>query len=350
VWIDPGGALQVGPESAGSTPGPMCYDMGGLVPTLTDANLILGLLNPRHLVGGALALNAEKARAGFKTAIAGPLGMSAEAAAFGAHQIAASNMIRAIKAVSTERGRDPREFALFAFGGNGPLFACAMAAALGISRVIVPPAPGLFSSFGLLYADVEHHYSRTFRRLLRQADLGEIDRAWRELAERALQQLANEGFAGGCARLLRSAALHYKGQSFELVVPVPEGIVDEHMVARLEEAFGREHEKTYGHRAGAEEPVELVSVQVVGQGVREGKGVPERVASSRREPETGPPRPVYFGADKGWLETPILRRSELAQRRTGPIIIEEYDATCVLPPGAWAELDDAGSIVIELQD
>ena len=136
-------------------------------------------------------------------------------------------MIRAIKAVSTERGRDPREFALFAFGGNGPLFACGMAASLGISRVVVPPSAGLFSSFGLLYADVEHHYARTFRRLLRQADLAEIDaRLGRAGASRPTQQLAVEGFAGARARLRRSAALHYKGQSYELTVPVPDGPID----------------------------------------------------------------------------------------------------------------------------
>jgi len=282
-------------------------------------------------------------------AIAGPLGMSLEEAAHGAHQIAASNMIRAIKAVSTERGRDPREFALFAFGGNGPLFACGMAAALGVSRVIVPPAPGLFSSFGLLYADVEHHYSRSFRRLLRQADLAEIEGAWDELAQQAASQLAEEGFAGTRARLLRSAALHYKGQSFELVVPVPDGPIDAAMVAQLEEAFGAEHERTYGHRAGPEEPVELVSIRIVGQGVREGAGAPARIVSSRAEPEPGPPRRVYFGAEMGWIETPILRRSDLVARRAGPLIVEEYDATCVVPLAATAELDKAGSIVIAFE-
>jgi N-methylhydantoinase A len=349
VWIDAGGALQVGPQSAGAAPGPVCYDAGGTVPTVTDASVILGLLNPSHLVGGALALNAEKARAAFAAAIAGPLGMSLEEAAHGAHQIAASNMIRAIKAVSTERGRDPREFALFAFGGNGPLFACGMAAALGVSRVIVPPAPGLFSSFGLLYADVEHHYSRSFRRLLRQADLAEIEGAWDELARQAASQLAEEGFAGTRARLLRSAALHYKGQSFELVVPVPDGPIDAAMVAQLEEAFGAEHERTYGHRAGPEEPVELVSIRLVGQGVREGAGMPARIVSSRAEPEPGPPRRVYFGAEVGWIETPILRRSDLVARRAGPLIVEEYDATCVVPLAATAELDKAGSIVIALE-
>ncbi|MEZ0304954.1 MAG: hydantoinase/oxoprolinase family protein [Hyphomicrobiaceae bacterium] len=348
VWIDAGGALQVGPESAGAAPGPVCYDAGGRIATVTDANVILGYLNPGHLVGGALRLNADKARSVFAASIAEPLGMSLEAAAYGAHQIAASNMIRAIKSVSTERGRDPREFALFAFGGNGPLFACGMAAALGIGRVIVPPAPGLFSSFGLLYADIEHHYARSFRRLLRRADLAEIERAWGELAEQASRQLAIEGFTGARARLIRSAALHYKGQSFDLVVPVPDGPIDERMVATLEEAFGAEHERTYGHRAGIEEPVELVAIQVVGQGLREGPSVPERMVSSRPEPVPGPPRRVYFG-ERGWIETPVLRRSDLARKRSGPLIVEEYDATCVVPPGALAELDRAGCIVIALE-
>jgi N-methylhydantoinase A len=223
-----------------------------------------------------------------------------------------------------------------------------MAKSLGISRVIVPPAPGLFSSFGLLYADVEHHYSRTFRRLLRGADLAEIDAAWADLAHQATTQLEIEGFTGTSARLRRSGAMHYQGQSFELVVPVPDGPFDAAMVAHLEEAFGREHETTYGHRAGPEEPVELVSIQVVGQGLREGSGVPRRVLQSRVEAEPGPPRRAYFGAEHGWMETPIVKRSDLAQRRTGPLIVEEYDATCVVPPGAAAQLDAGGNIVIEV--
>src|SRR5947209_6531948 len=196
VWIDAGGALQAGPESAGASPGPVCYDMGGETPTITDANVLLGYINPAYLVGGALKLNAVKARAVFEAKIAKPLGMSAEQAAYGAHLIAASNMIRAIKAVSTERGRDPREFALFAFGGNAPLFAAGMAVAPGIARIVVPPSAGLFSSFGLLYADVEHHYSRTFPRLLRSTPFREVEDAWSALARQASEQLAAEGFTG----------------------------------------------------------------------------------------------------------------------------------------------------------
>jgi N-methylhydantoinase A len=251
-------------------------------------------------------------------------------------------MIRAIKAVSTERGRDPREFALFAFGGNGPVFACGMAAALGMRRIVVPPSAGLFSSFGLLYADVEHHYSRSLRRLLRNANLQEITAAWDALARQALDQLAADGFTRDKARIRRSAALHYHGQTYELTVALPDGPID---LAWLEEAFGREHEKTYGHRAGADEPVELVSIQVVGQGLREGPSVPERVRPSRPEPTPPPPRRAYFGT---WLETPVIRRSDLARPRSGPLIVEEYDATCVVPPGARAELDAGGNIVIDL--
>jgi N-methylhydantoinase A len=346
IWIDAGGSLQVGPESAGALPGPVCYDKGGTIPTVTDANVLLGYINPQHLVGGAVKLNAEKARQVFSTTVADRVGLPIDRAAHGAHLIAASNMIRAIKAVSTERGRDPREFALFAFGGNGPLFACGMAEALGMSRVVVPPSAGLFSSFGLLYADVEHHYARTFRRLLRGADLAEIERAWSELSRQALAQLAAEGFTGERARLRRSAAMHYQGQSFELVVPVP-GTLDERMARQLEEAFGQEHERTYGHRAGPEEPVELVAIQVVGQGLRQGSGVPERVRSSRPDPAPPPPRRAYFGPTHGWIETPVLARAELAKPRPGPLIVEEYDATCVVPPGWRAQLDSGGNIVIE---
>ncbi|MBI2202363.1 MAG: hydantoinase/oxoprolinase family protein, partial [Candidatus Rokubacteria bacterium] len=168
VWIDPGGGLQVGPDSAGAQPGPLCYDLGGTEPTVTDANVILGYLNPRELAGGAVKLNAARARAVFEAKIARPLGLGLEEAAYGAHVIAASNMMRAIRAVSSERGRDPREYALFAFGGNGPLFAAGMAHQLEMQRIVIPPAPGLFSSFGLLFADVEYHYVRTWRRLVRR--------------------------------------------------------------------------------------------------------------------------------------------------------------------------------------
>ena len=346
VRIDAGGALQVGPDSAGASPGPVCYDQGGRTPTVTDASVVLGYLNGRHLVGGALRINGARSREAYERQIAKPLGLTVEQAALGAHRIAASNMIRAIRAVSSERGRDPREFSLFAFGGNGPLFACTLAQSLGIKRIVVPPAAGLFSSFGLLYADVEYHFARTFRQLLRGADLTPVAMAWAALAETAQQQLASDGFAASQMQICRAAALHYKGQSYELVVPVPDAQIDPHMAAKLEEAFGVEHERVYGHRAGPDEPVELVSIQVIGRSNSSRLGMPAEFHMSRAEPAPSPSRKAYFGTESGWIETPVLARSALKASVTGPAIVEEYDATILITPGAKAQLDDSNNVII----
>jgi N-methylhydantoinase A len=351
VWRDAGGALQVGPRSAGASPGPLCYDLGGTEPTVTDANVVLGYLNPTALAGGAVKLNAGRAHEVFQERIAEPLGLPLADAAHGAHLIAASNMMRAIRAVSSERGRDPREYALFAFGGNGPLFAAGMARALEMTRVVIPPAPGLFSAFGLLYAEVEHHYVRTWRRRAQGLDPAELDGAFARLEDEARAQLAAEGFTGVAVRIDRSADCRYQGQSFELTVPVTEHVT-------IEETFGREHERTYGHRAGAEEPVEIVSLRVVGRGLSDRPRVPGR-AQIDRDARPGGPGPripaaerlvrrVYFGPEAGWLATPILARADLATPREGPAVIEEYDATCVIPPGARAALDGWGNIVMDL--
>ena len=346
VWIDAGGSMQVGPQSAGADPGPLVYDKGGTEPTVTDANVLLGYLNPDHLVGGELKLNRARAETVFAERIAAPLGLSLEHAAHGAHLIAASNMIRAIKAVSSERGRDPRAFTLFAFGGNGPVFAAGMAEALGMAKVVVPPAPGLFSCFGLLYADNEQHHSRTVARLLRDADPAALTRDWDALAAEARAELRAEGFAEARITTRRFAELHYKGQIYELTVAAPDGTLDAAKIAALEEAFGEEHLRTYGHRAGPDEPVELVNIQVVARGLAERPRIPERLTLTREEPASPGPRQAYFG-NAGWLKTPILRRSDLARPVTGPAIVEEYDATCVIPPAWTARLDDYGSIVLE---
>jgi N-methylhydantoinase A len=341
VWRDAGGALQVGPRSAGASPGPLCYDLGGTEPTVTDANVVLGYLNPTALAGGAVKLNAARSHEIFQEKVAAPLGLPLAEAAYGAHLIAASNMMRAIRAVSSERGRDPREYALFAFGGNGPLFAAGMARALEMTRVIVPPAPGLFSAFGLLYSEVEHHYVRTWRRPARGLDHAELSGAFGRLEDEARRQLAAEGFSGAAVRIARSADCRYQGQSFELTVPVTASVT-------IEEAFGREHERTYGHRAGADEPVEIVSLRVVGQGLSDRPRVPERVQIGRGAGTLGGSRRVYFGQRDGWTVTQVLSRGDLATPREGPAIIEEYDATCVVPPGARAALDASGNIVMEV--
>jgi N-methylhydantoinase A len=351
IWLDGGGGMQVGPQSAGAQPGPVCYDAGGEAPTVTDANLLLGYLNPQALVGGELQLDAARAGAVFAQQIATPMGLSLERAAYGAHQIAAANMIRAIRAVSTERGRDPRQFALFAFGGNGPLFAAGMARSLGMRRIVVPPSPGLFSSFGLLYADAEHHFSRSLMVVLSRVDPQALAAAWHELETQAHAQLLAEGYPAARINISRAANMHYKGQIFELTTAAPGGAIDAQFCADLQESFGAEHERTYGHRAGPEEPVELVSAIVIARGIPEHPRLPERLQSSSGQggrAVTPGSRRAYFGADDGWLDSAIMQRADLAQASVGPLIVEEYDATCLVPPRARAQLDDDGNILIEL--
>lgn len=347
IAIDAGGAPQVGPHSAGSFPGPVCYDKGGTEPTVTDANVVLGYINPKHLAGGSVPLHADKSRAALQEKVATPLGVTVEQAAYGAHLVAAANMIRAIKAVSSERGRDPRDFALVAFGGNGPIFAAGMARSLGIRTVIVPPQAGVFSSVGLLHSDVEYHLSRTYRQLTDALNLADLVAAWQALEEQARKKLAADGFGPAQMRLRRFAKLHYRGQAYELSVPMPDGPITEATAARLNEAFGDEHERTYGHRAGPEEPVELVSLNLFAAGQLDAARVarPHPVAPAEAAPGE---RPAYFGPEHGWLATPVLDRGHLAQRDwRGPVVIEEYDCTCVVPPGMTVRLDAHGNIAIE---
>ncbi len=354
IWLDAAGAPQVGPHSAGARPGPVCYGLGNEQPTVTDANLVLGYLNQTHLVGGAVKIDAAAAKHALTEKIAKPLGLPVEQAAYGAHAIAASNMIRAIKAVSSERGRDPRQFTLIAFGGNGPLFAAGMARTLGIKRIIVPPSAGVFSAVGLLASDVEYHRSRSWRRLVRKADPAALATALAALEAEARAGLTAEAYPPARQHIRRTAQMRYEGQSFDLPVAIPDGPVTAATVDALAEGFGAEHERTYGHRAGREEPVEIVSLQVVGRGIPERPRMPDRLEAAAAT-TTHQPRRAYFGAEHGWIETQVLARAELAAPRHGPCIhgpciIEEYDATCLVPPGATASLDSFGNIVIELQD
>ena len=347
VWIDAGGSLQIGPHSAASNPGPVCYDIGGTEPTVTDAVLTLGYLNPDYLVNGRLRLNAAKAQAVFEERVAKPLGLSLERAAHGAFEIAVARMMRAIKAVSTERGRDPRRFGLFAFGGNGPVFGAAMAEALGVRRVVIPPSPGLFSAFGLLYAEVEHHRSRSFRQALRDAGPA-LDGAWDGMADEALALLAADGFPAERRRAERFAALRYRGQAFELTIPVPAGAFDAAAARALGEAFGAEHERTYGHRAGPDEPIDVISLSIIARGIPLESAVPARITVA--DPDVAarlPARQAYFGQRLGWHATPVLRREDLATVRKGPLIVEEYGSTCVVPLGFGARLDEAENIILE---
>jgi N-methylhydantoinase A len=349
VWLDKGNLIHVGPHSAGAAPGPVCYEQGGTEPTLTDANVVLGFINPRQLLAGAMQINRAVAVAALTEKIAGPVGMELYECAYGVHLIGNSNMTRAIRAVSTERGRDPREFALCAFGGSGPVHAATLAGSLDIRKVIVPPFPGLFSALGLLFAEVEHHLYRTYFCKFGDLDLTRLNAIIADLEAEATTTLATEGYTGHGMRLERQVDLRYAGQSYELTIAAPAGILTAETLAALEESFGQEHEKTYGHRAtGNDEAIELVNIRVIGRGLHgQQMGlVGEKIISRPTSPSR---RSVYFGPRWGFHETPILDRPALSSAPTrGPLIVEEYDATTVVPPDWQASRDAAGNIVLDL--
>jgi N-methylhydantoinase A len=342
--LDAAGAPKVGPHSAGADPGPVCYGRGGTQPTITDCNLVLGYLDPAGLAGGAMQLDAEAARQAVDEQLAQPLGVGVEQAAHGMLRLAAATMMRAIRAVSVERGRDPRDFTLLAFGGNGPLFAAAIAADIGIARVIVPPMPGLFSAFGLLLADTEHHAGRSLRMRLDAADAGLLDRALTELAAQGTERLVQDGFPPARRALRRSAMARYVGQSSDIPVALPDGDAAA-VLAALPELFAAEHDRTYGFRAPPGEPIEMTAVSVIAVGIPERPRLPDAIP-----PAAGPPmapRRAWF-AEGGWTEVAVLRRAELSDTpRRGPLIVQEYDAACLVPHGWGAALDRFGNVVME---
>ena len=353
--LDPAGAPKVGPDSAGAVPGPVCYGQGGTEPTITDCNLVLGYLDPTGLAGGALPLDAAAARAAIAARLATPLGLSVEQAAAGMLRLAAASMMRAIRAVTVERGHDPRDFALLAFGGNGPLFAAAIAAELGIRRVIVPPLPGVFSAFGLLVAEAEHHLARSLRAVVPGADAAPLgaaplDAAPLGAALAALEadadaRLAGEGFPPDRRAFRRSALARYLGQSSEISVPLPAGDATA-WLDTLAEHFALAHEQLYGFRAGPGEAVELMGLSVTASGVPDAPLLPAHIPPAAAA--TPAHRRAWF-AESGWVETRVLDRATLAAAPLpGPLIVQEYDATCLVPAGATASVDAFGAIRLAL--
>ena len=342
VTIDRGGLLHVGPESAGAMPGPVAYASGGTVPTFTDAMIVLGYLNPDHLVGGGLKLDAAAAHAALASRIAQPLGQDPVAAAYGIYQIAGGNMVRAVKAVSTYRGRDPRDFTLFAFGGNGPVVAAEIAAQLEMTRVVVPLNPGVFSAFGLLLSNVEHEATRALLLRLGDLDRGELEAIYGELEREVRSIMAGEGYDRDEATLERAIDLRYSEQAHELTVPF---VAD---LDALALAFSAEHERTYGHAASAEavESVALrVTARIAVEGINVGAAPPGLARGDGDDGGSQRSRRAYFGGEAGRCDTPVLsRRGLVGGARTGPLIVEEYDATCVVPPGWRAALDARGNI------
>ena len=347
AWLDAGKALHVGPRSAGASPGPVCYEQGGTEVTITDANLILGYINPKGLVGGGLKLNRQKAEEAILQQLGTALELDLLEAAYGIHLIANSSMMRAVRAVSTERGRDLRDFLLIGFGGAGPIHACELARALEMKEVVIPPHPGLFSAFGLLSADIEHYQVQTYYQKTRQVDLVALNLTLQEMEEETRQILLGQGFSPQQIQIHRYTDLRYAGQGSELTIPLPEGDFTSDSIAALEQAFDEEHEKTYGHRASQEEDHLLVNLRVIGR-ITRGRSMASRSgngATAKRES-----RGAYFGSEYGLLETPVLSRDDLTDRpQEGPFLIDEYDSTTVVPPDCQAWLDSSGNIRVGLE-
>lgn len=345
VWMDKAGSLKVGPQSAGAAPGPVCYDTGGEQPTVTDANLVLGYLNPQALAGGSVSLNADMARTVIQQKIATPLGRDPLETAYGIHTIANANMMRAVKAVTTYRGRDPRDFTLFAFGGSGGVHAVSLAREMEIKRVVIPPAAGVFSALGLLFSDVEHNLSRAFLSRTSQISPEELTSHYKALEQDVLRHM---GVDPREVTLRRSADLRYVGQAFELSLPVRSGTLGDREVRDTERVFEDEHEKTYGHRLSGEKPIETVSLGVTGS-VKTDRPDSFQMPSAERKGDLRK-RVAYFGPEVGEIDTPVVTRGDLlANPRGGPLILEEYDATAVVPPGWTASIDPQGQVVIEVK-
>ena len=353
-WIDSGGAPRVGPQSSGAVPGPACYGAGGELPTLTDAQVVLGYLNQRSLAGGVQPINRRLAIDVLRERFANPLGLELLEAAYGVCQIGVVNMSKAVKAVSSERGRDPRDFVLVAFGGAGPAYAVEMARELGMHQVVVPTNPGLFSTIGLLVADIQHHDARTYTKR-DQLDVDEINATFADMEQRLRMDLAQQGYAPSDTVFDRSADLHYVGQSSELTVSVVGGELIASDLDSLRARFDEEHERTYGHR-GIGQTVELANLRVratVRSPERDRFDVfrlaattPNPDSQNRREPDS---REAYFGPKHGSILTRVIDRASVSTDFVpGPLLIEDMDATTVVPPDARVRRDAFGNMHIEV--
>ncbi len=337
--IDAGGALTVGPESAGADPGPICYDRGGERITITDANLFLGRLVPHRFLGGRMRLNDRKLVPFFEE-MARELKLTPLQLAEGILEVANAKMEKAIRAISIERGYDPKEFSLFSFGGAGGLHAVYLAALLGIPRVIVPPNPGALSALGMVLSDIVRDYSLTVMLTEKSLSAENVEKFFRILEKRAREKLSKEGIPHERQRIERFVDLRYKGQSFEITVPFSGDFIG---------AFHKAHERLYGY-AHKGRPVELVNVRVKAIGETEKPELKRARSFSERIPEGAlcEVRKVYF--EGKWLDTPVYDREKLlpGNRINGAAIIVEYSSTIVIPPFAKAFVDEFKNLVIEV--
>lgn len=346
--IDAVGGLQVGPDSAGADPGPICYDQGGREVTVTDANLVLGVLNPEKFLGGRLKLRKAKAEELLEEKIAEPLGLSLWEAAEGIVKIINVKMEEAIKAVSSQRGYDIRDFTLVAFGGAGPMHAGRIALDLGIPAVLVPSAPGVTSALGLLMSDVKHDYVRSRLAPLKGLDLEEVNGLFAQLMAQAKSDLHAEGFEDGEIVLKAFLDLRYAGQGYELTVPCPTPPLEPQDLDLMRERFDDQHEQAHGHRAESE-PVELVSLRLVSIGrVPQARLSPFEPRGRRIEEARSGERKIFLGKEFGWVDCPIYSRDllEPGHRIIGPAVVEQMDTTTLIHPEQEATVDKYRNMIV----
>jgi N-methylhydantoinase A len=343
--IDAGGLLHVGPVSAGALPGPVCYGLGGTRPTVTDANVVLGLLPP-VLAGGAVQLDVAAARDAIARDLGAPLGLSAEDAALGIREVVNGNMARAVRAVTVERGVDPRDFTLLAFGGSGPVHACDLAASLGMKRVLFPEAPGVFTAMGMLAGEVEHHAVHALLKPLSEIDAAALAPAMALMRDEALAILAKQGHAADGIATDFALDLRYRGQEAALAVPLP-ACAEAVDAEALRAAFLAAYRAMYGYVS--RDAIESAAVRLV---ARAGGPVLDfaalkRPAGRALRPESK--RPAWFSR-AGWTETRILDAAAVTETVAGPVILESDDSTIVIPPGAAVARDPSGHLVATLGD
>jgi N-methylhydantoinase A len=345
AWVDAGGALRVGPRSAGADPGPICYGRGGERPTTTDAHLMLGRIDPEGFLPEDRDVGVEDVRAAFAD-LGDELGMGPVETAQGVLDVANANMARALRVVSVERGHDPREFALVAFGGAGPLHAPTLAAELDVPTVLVPRTAGALSALGLLISDVGYDYSQSMVRPFEAVDPETVDTAFAELRAEGDSQLAAEDVAAEDRRFERVADLRYAGQSFDVSVPLPEGEVDGDLLDTVAERFHERHEERYGH-ADREEPIELVTLRLHARGVVDSPETATVGTDGTVVDAVAERREVRFDGEAH--DAPIYDRDGLPAggEFDGPAVVEGPESTVVLRPGQSAEVDPDGTLVVD---
>ena len=348
AWVDSGNVLRVGPRSAGAEPGPACYGRGGTEPTVTDAQVVLGRLDPAYFLGGDMQLDADAAARAIDEQCAYPLGLSTVQAANGIVEIANAAMVNALRLVSIQRGYDPRDFLLVAFGGGGPVHANRLAAELQMPRTLIPPSPGVFSAMGLLVTDLKHDFAVTRMRRTDSVDLDELGEIFDDLLQRGRDILVREDVSPDDMVFTRQADIRYVGQSHALSVTMPEPEVNARTLAALIERFHDDHQRAYGHSTLGE-ATELVNIRLTATGrIRKPQLRKLPAGGAQQLPEPRTRRPVYFSEASAFLDCPVYLRYGLGSgaRVSGPAIVEEMDSTTVISPGFGASVDEHGNLLI----